>query len=511
MSAGPFQTNQRFGQYTLVSPIAVGGMAEVWLAKLDGPQGFQKKVALKRMTGTLAEQPQFVSLFLDEARLMSGLTHPNIAQVYELGERDESFYVAMEFIDGQTVQHLMRAVTKATDRLPMALAVKIGRDVADALHYAHTKVDENGNPLNVIHRDVSPQNIMVTYDGVPKLLDFGIAKATTRSNATEAGQLRGKLSYMPPEQARGETIDARADQFALGVTLFEMLTHTRLYPALKEMDLFRLVATATEPYETPRQRDATIPDELSAIIAKMMERDPNARYPTMAEARDTLTTYLHTISQSMPTNEVMALFMKKMFPPEARKLQATATSHSSLPIVGGDLLSSNLTSPLKKRNRKLMMGFGLAAAVLVVGGGVTYALWPEPPPPPKPVVNVDPPKLPPPPVEEVDAGLAVVTPDPIPDDPDLLPLEPIDAGVAVVKKDPKKNPVAKAKGKLSLTTSPWTNVYFGNKNLGETPLNGVALPAGKHRLVLVNEERKLKTTIEVEIKPNETTTMKLKL
>ncbi len=498
MSAVPFQPQQRFGQYTLVRPIAVGGMAEVWLAKLDGPQGFQKKVALKRMMGTLAEQPQFVTMFLDEARLMSGLNHPNIGQVFELGEREESFYVAMEFIDGQTVQHVMRAVTRAKTRLPLELAVKIARDAADALHYAHTKVDEQGRPLHVIHRDVSPQNLMVTYEGVPKLLDFGIAKAATRSNATEAGQLRGKLSYMPPEQARGDALDPRADQFALGVTLFEMLTHTRLYPAMKEMDLFRFVATGTEPYDTAHQRDPAVPEEVSAIVARMMERDPAKRYATMAEVRDVLTAYLLDLSQSIPSNEALANFMRATFPPEARQAEAKGELSSSLPPLVMGELSQSARHP--RRNVALLGGLGVLAVV-----ALGFALWPStpekeaPPPQQSPVVAVPPTPpapLPPPPVAEViDAGEEVV-------------VTPVEAPVAAVE---VKRPAVKGKGRLSLQTSPWSIVYFGKKSLGETPLVNVPLPAGRQRLVLINDERKLKTTIEVEIKPNQTTTLKLKL
>lgn len=507
MSAVPFQPNQRFGQYTLTRPIASGGMAEVWLARLDGPQGFQKKVALKRMTGTLAEQPQFVTMFLEEARLLSGLTHPNICQVMELGEREESFFVVMEFIDGQTVHQLMRAVTRAHQRLPVELAVKIVRDAADALHYAHTKADEQGAPLHIIHRDVSPQNLMVTYEGVPKLLDFGIAKSATRSNSTEVGQLKGKLSYMPPEQARGEALDPRADQFSLGVTLFEMLTHTRLYPTLKEMDLFRLVAMAAEPYESPAQRDPTVPAELSALVARMMDRDVEKRFATMAEVRDLLTTYLHGLSQVSPSNEALAAFMRTTFPPETReKESSTQSTGTSLPIVQGALTGSSL-APRPRRNRALALG-----ALAVFGlGALAFALWPATPPP---VVVLEPPRAPPPVV--VDAGppaLAVVEPPPPETEPEpLVPLEGLD--LTVVDAGPAKPPrpaVPRGKGLLSLQTSPWSNVFFGKKNLGETPLVGVSLPAGRQRLTLINDERKLKTTIEVEIKPGQTTTLKLKL
>lgn len=507
VSGTPFQADQQFGQYTLIRPIAIGGMAEVWLAKLDGPVGFQKKVALKRMTGTISENPQFVAMFLDEARLMAGLTHPNICQVFELGEKEDSFYVAMEFIDGQTVQHIMRAVVKAQQRLPLPLAVRIIRDAADALQYAHTKCGDDGQPLRIIHRDVSPQNLMLTYEGVPKLLDFGIAKAATRSNATEVGQIKGKLSYMPPEQARGETIDGRADQFSLGVTLFELLTHTRLYPALQEMDLFRRVAFGTEDYEQPRQRDPSIPEELNEVVAKMMAREPEQRFASMAEVRDRLTAFLHDTSRTTASTEALKEFMRVTFPPEAREVNLTKVSHASLPKVPTRPGWDSKVSPRRGRRAAAIAGLGLAGAT-----ALAIALWPSAPPPPV---------QPPPALATLDAG-ATAAADPVD------PVDPVDAGappagdagtaLALDLSLPdagdgaKKAPLPVVeKGKLSLTTTPWSVVTFGKKTLGETPLVNVPMPVGTHRLVLTNDERGLKMTIEVEIKPNKLTTMKLKL
>ncbi len=514
MTAVPFQANQRFGQYTLVRPIAVGGMAEVWLAKLDGPQGFQKKVALKRMTGSIAEQPQFVTMFLDEARLMSGLTHPNICQVFELGEREDNFYVAMEFIDGETVQHVMRAVTRAQQRLPMELAIKIARDCADALHYAHTKQGDDGKPLNVIHRDVSPQNLMVTYEGVPKLLDFGIAKAATRTNATEVGQLKGKLSYMPPEQARGETLDQRADQFSLGVMLFEMLTHTRLYPPLKEMDLFRKVALEETPYETARQREPSIPEDLSNLVARMMERDATKRYPSLAEVRDQLTAHLHDHTTSIPSNEAMSNFMTAYFPPETRGAVVKQDTPEPAKVHKGFT-----TSTMMGRSGKRWQFATIALLALLGTGSLAMALWPSP----KPVEDLDaaeaPPTVkviePPAPLPEPEAEYVPYIAPPKPEiqpepEPEEEP-ESIPKGVKAAPPKKKVAPAPKGKGLLSLQTSPWSIVRFGKKNLGETPLVGVPFPVGRHRLVLTNDERKLRTTIEVEIKAGQTTTLKLKL
>ena len=504
ITAVPFQANQRFGQYTLIRPIAVGGMAEVWLAKLDGPQGFQKKVALKRMTGTIADQPQFVTMFLDEARLMSGLTHPNICQVFELGEREDNFYVAMEFIDGETVQHILRAVTRAQQKLPIELALKIARDCADALYYAHTKTGDDDKPLNVVHRDVSPQNLMVTYEGVPRLLDFGIAKVATRTNATEVGQLKGKLSYMPPEQARGEPLDPRADQFSLGVLLFEMLTHTRLYPPLKEMDLFRKVALEETPYETAREREPSVPEDLSNLVARMMERDASKRYPSLAEVRDQLTAHLHDHTHSIPSNEAMANFMLAYFPPETRGGVVKQDTPEPAKVHPG--LN---TSTMMRRAGKRWQFATIALLGLIGTGSLAMALWPSR----APQADLEPAELPPtvkvvdlpPPLPEPEAEYVPYI---APPREDARP-EPEPAPALPASK--KQRPGPAVKGLLSLQTSPWSIVHFGKRSLGETPLVGVPFPVGKHRLVLTNDERKLRTTIEVEIKPGQTTTLKLKL
>ena len=528
MSVVPWQVHQRFGQYVLVRPIAVGGMAEVWQARLDGPQGFEKKFAIKRMTSTLAEQPKFVQMFLDEARLMASLTHPNICQVFELGQRDDSFYVCMEFIGGQTLHNVMRTVVKKRERLPVELAVKIARDAADALAYAHGKHDETGQPLNIIHRDVSPQNLMVTYEGVVKLLDFGIAKAATRTVATETGQLKGKLSYMPPEQARGEDLDPRADQFALGVTLFELVTHTRLYRAMNEMDLFRAVAMGTDPFPTAKARDPRVDDELSSIIERMMQRDRDLRFPSMAEVRDALTEWLHGHSKSIPGSEALALFMRATFPPEEREKDlapppmATPVGADTPMGAMGPSVDVAMDEPAPAKSKRPLLLAGLAALValligvaLFAGGGVS----PAPKEPPVPLVNagagpgakvvpptVDPPPPPPEAEDTADAGEGL---DLTGDDDELAVLPELPSTPGDVK--PVKRPPPAKPGRLSLQTTPWTIVYLGKKSLGETPLANVPLPPGRHRLRLVNDEKKLSTTVEVEIKSGQTTTLRLKL
>jgi serine/threonine-protein kinase len=476
-------------------------MAEVWEARLDGPVGFAKRVAIKRLMAGLSEEQQFVNLFLDEARLMAGLTHPHICQVLELGETNGSYWVAMEFLAGHTAYQLIRETVKRGWRVPIELAVLIAKDTAEALAYAHAKQDEFGKSLGIIHRDVSPQNVMVTYEGVVKLVDFGIAKAATRTVVTESGQMRGKMSYMPPEQARGEELDPRADQFALGATLFELVTQTRLYGSLKDMDLFREVATKNDPLPRARSRHLDVPPELDDLIARMIERDREKRFPSMAEVQRALSDYLTANTPSVPTDEALSRYMTSCFPPESRPVFTTSNSGPFFPqpTTGNSLVRA------AEKDRRPLMVVGAVLLALLGGALVLFQPWKTAPP------VAENPVTPPPKVEAPagvpDAAVALVSPALVeptgqPDaGDDSLDLTPIQPG----------KPVQKAKpGFLSLQTTPWTIVFLGKRNLGETPLSNLALPPGRHRLRLTNDEKKLSTTIEVEIKSGQTTTKRLK-
>jgi eukaryotic-like serine/threonine-protein kinase len=491
----PWQPKEYVGPYELTRMVASGGMAEVWEARLDGPVGFAKRVAIKRLMASVSEEKHVVGMFLDEARLMAGLSHPHICQVIELGERDGSYWVAMEFLAGQSAYQVMRESGVRGLRLPTELCVLIGRDVAEALTYVHEKSDENGKPLAIIHRDVSPQNVMITYEGVVKLVDFGIAKAASRTTITEEGQMRGKMAYMPPEQARGEAMDGRADQFSLGTTLFELLTQTRVYGPLKEMDLFREVAVNTAPLPSIRSRLPELPEALDALISKMMERDPANRFATMSEVHEKLANYLTENTQSLPGSAALALYMSNCFPPESRH---RFLSQSGTPSLRG---RSKRAAPMRR--------WPFATGLAVVGALTGAFLWTR--------CSSEPEQLPVAPSKAVvpDAPSATIAQAP-PEPPPAVPGDhehEIDlASLPNTTTEAPTKPAVKrlTKGFLSLQTTPWTLVFLGNKSLGETPMVNVPLPPGMHRLKLVNEEKKLSTTIEVEIKPGQTTTKRLK-
>ncbi|MCC7108921.1 MAG: serine/threonine protein kinase, partial [Deltaproteobacteria bacterium] len=258
-----------FGKYEKIRRIAQGGMGEVFLARQTGVM--DRLAILKSLRADLAQERDFVEQVLDEARVAATLTHPNIVSIYDVGEWKNTYYIAMEFVPGEDLSKLWYAAAKAGVGLPFQVSVRVCYEAALALDHAHRAKDVRGNPLNVVHRDVSPQNIMVRGDGVVKLVDFGIAKAANKSSRTQAGMVKGKLQYMSPEQVRGEALDGRSDQFSLGVVLWEMCTGRRLFKAESEVNTLQKILQA--PIPKPSQHVPGFPPELEGTILRMLERD----------------------------------------------------------------------------------------------------------------------------------------------------------------------------------------------------------------------------------------------
>ncbi|HEY4222347.1 MAG TPA: serine/threonine-protein kinase, partial [Myxococcota bacterium] len=236
-----------FGRYQIIRRLAVGGMGEVFLARQSGVAGFDRLVILKSLLPDLALQDDFVNQFLDEARVAATLNHPNIVSIYEVGQWNGTYFIAMEYIRGDNLSRLQRASERAKRKIPLDVAAFIIHDAAHALDHAHKALDLKGAPLHIVHRDVSPQNIMVRTDGVTKVVDFGIAKAANRSSRTATGLLKGKVQYMAPEQVQGVELDGRADQFALGVVLWEMVAGRKLFQGGNDIDILRAVISAPIP------------------------------------------------------------------------------------------------------------------------------------------------------------------------------------------------------------------------------------------------------------------------
>ncbi|HEY2515063.1 MAG TPA: serine/threonine-protein kinase [Polyangiaceae bacterium] len=270
----------RLGPYELLQRIATGGMAEVYLARRAGPHGFQKIVAVKRILPQLARDPDFTAMFVDEARVCARLGHPNIVQVFDFGEHNGELYMAMEYVDGTTGAKLIRAAAAQEDEIPLDVCLHIALSVLRGLEYAHNARDEEGRPLSLVHRDVSPGNVLIDRSGAVKLTDFGIARATEVEPRTEAGQLKGKLGYMSPEQVVGRQLDARSDLFTLGIVLAELVMLRPLFAGGSELDVLMRIRDADL---TALDRSASrIPDDVKPVLYRALAKDPLLRYPTAA-------------------------------------------------------------------------------------------------------------------------------------------------------------------------------------------------------------------------------------
>jgi serine/threonine protein kinase len=308
---------QVLGRYELLLPIAKGGMASVWAARLRGTRGFQKMVAIKTMLPGLVDDLHFERMFLDEASLASQVRHPHVIEILDLGEVDRILYLVMEWVDGEPLNIIMKyAATRGG--IPLAIAVSITAQTCRGLHAAHELRDENGALVGLVHRDVSPQNVLLTYEGVVKVVDFGVAKATSRaSNETEAGQLKGKIAYMSPEQLRGERIDRRTDVFAMGILLYMMTTGTHPFRGDDQGQTIRRISD-DEPVTPPSSIVPGYPAGLEAVVLQALAKDAGKRYPT---ANDMLIGLTRALPPSMrpSTDEEVAEFLRALLPDRLEK------------------------------------------------------------------------------------------------------------------------------------------------------------------------------------------------
>ncbi len=286
----------QFGPYTLLEKIGQGGMAEIFRAHTSGPNNFTKEVAIKRILSHLSSNEDFVTQFLDEARIAGSLNHPNIVQIYDVAQVGNDYYIAMEFVDGKHLGQVIRRVAEKNSFFPIPAAVCIINDVAKALALAHSARDSMGQPLQIIHRDVSPQNILISYHGAVKLTDFGIAKAANKLYQTTAGVIKGKFSYLAPEQLTGAPASPSSDIFALGITLWEMLCNRRLFQGKTDIETIQLVQGCVVPPLSQYRTDAD--PAIEEILQRMVHRDPNVRYNHTHHVVHDLSHYLASRSVS---------------------------------------------------------------------------------------------------------------------------------------------------------------------------------------------------------------------
>ncbi|HUH03983.1 MAG TPA: protein kinase [Kofleriaceae bacterium] len=322
LSIGALQPGSFVDRYRIIRRLAVGGMAELYLACATGIEGFEKQVALKRILPQFACRPEFVGMFLDEARLAATLHHPNIAQVYDIGADAETYYFTMEFVDGADVRHIRKRAAALDEDVPLDHTVSITMGVAAGLHAAHEKRGSDGKSLGIVHRDVSPANVIVTYDGNVKLIDFGIAKAARRQTQTRTGILKGKSCNMSPEQCLAEPVDRRSDVFSLGILLYELSTGLRLFDGENEFETMRrIVAGRIDP---PSRRCPEYPAGLEHIVMRALERDPDDRYQSAQEMFIELDCFAREERLAIGAYHLSA-YVNRMFPERGDQVEAGAS------------------------------------------------------------------------------------------------------------------------------------------------------------------------------------------
>ncbi|MFT5682947.1 MAG: serine/threonine protein kinase, partial [Myxococcota bacterium] len=308
---------RRFGRYELLEHIASGGMAEVFLARSFGLEGFQKQLVIKRILPALASEPRFVSMFIKEAKITAGLSHPNIVQIFELGKVNTDHYITMEYLHGRDLAGINRSLRKTGDRMPLPLAVYVIASLLRGLAYAHSLTNATGAPLNLVHRDVSPHNVLVSFLGEVKLLDFGIARLTSGEEQPKTGRVGGgKFAYMSPEQASGAPLDHRSDLFSAGIVLYELLVGERLFQHPDPEEKLRQVREAEVP--DPREKNPDIPDPLWHILRRMLAADPADRYDRAEVVEEDLWAFLFSHGMRAGT-AAMISFMTGLFPDTAKR------------------------------------------------------------------------------------------------------------------------------------------------------------------------------------------------
>ena len=315
----------RVGRYEVLSHLATGGMAQIYLARQTGLGAFERHVVLKTILRERASDQRFVTMFLDEAKLAATLNHQNIAQVYEVDQADGAYFMAMEYVHGENARAILETTLRRGWTIPLELAVMIVSGAAAGLHHAHERKGKQGQPLNIVHRDVSPANIMVGYDGSVKVLDFGIAKAEERATKTVGGTIKGKYGYMSPEQCKGKPIDRRSDIFALGICLYELTTLRRAFKGNDDFETMKRIVAGD--VILPSVAVPGYPRELEAIILTAMANDPNARFQTGQEMIEALDAFA-VRAKLTGSNTAMGRFMTQLFGQKKEPWVESATNNS---------------------------------------------------------------------------------------------------------------------------------------------------------------------------------------
>ena len=496
---------EKFGQYILLDKVGSGGMAELFKAKKVGIEGFERVLAIKRILPHLSSDEEFIDMFIAEAKLVALLSHKNITQVYDFGKIGQNYFIAMEYIRGKDLRGLLKRCNEKNIKFPITLAVFIAKEVASGLSYAHRQKDSMEKSLNIIHRDVSPQNILISYDGDVKVVDFGIAKAGSQSRTT-TGVLKGKLSYMSPEQAWGKTIDHRSDIFALGIVLYEMLTGERLFKGDSEINTLEKVRAAQiDPL--PSSINAGLPAELEAKLLKALAREVIERYQNASDLEADLGNILFELLRADPALSLKQ-FMHSLFKAEIEAEHKSESEEKTISVpleqetAVADLKSANaeksktpvktrppelksfrVQEPAKKNVYRYVISASLAAVVLVIAG---FIFWDKNPPPqlttPSPVQPVAAPQ---PGAEEQKTATQMPAAAP------PLAGNEIEQGTPSPQTDKQqgkiqKTPEEENDGGLTINAMPWANVFVDGKPYGTTPKTIEDIKVGTHKVRLEN-------------------------
>ncbi len=339
MTTAPKRQPIPFGKYLLLDRINIGGMAEVWRAKTFGAGGFERLVAIKRILPNIAEDEEFITMFIDEAKITVQLNHANIAQIYELSSIANSYFIAMEYVSGKDMRAMFDRCRKRGEPAPIPLTAYLIAQCCEGLDYAHRANDKNGRPMGIVHRDVSPQNAIISYEGEVKVIDFGIAKAAGKATKTQAGILKGKFGYMSPEQIRGLPLDRRSDVFAIGVCLYEMLTGERLF--VGDSDFSVLEKVRKVEVLPPSHFNRKIPDALEKIVMKSLAKDVDDRYSYASELGEDLRKFLYTSGYSFGRKD-LAAFMKATFAEDVDKEKTRLQEYSDIKPPEGMLAAAEM-------------------------------------------------------------------------------------------------------------------------------------------------------------------------
>jgi len=522
-----------FGKYELISRLAAGGMAEIFLARTKSIQGFEKYLVIKKILRSRTNDPEFVRMFLDEARVAATLDHPNIVQIYDVGSFENEYFIAMEYLRGHNLIEIVRAGAKlGYSKPPLEHVMSSLSGVCAGLHYAHDKRDFNGRSLEIVHRDVTPQNIVVSFDGAVKIVDFGIAKAATREVETLAGTLKGKIGYMSPEQCRGQSVDRRSDLFAVGIILYELTTGKRLYHERSDFETLKKIIEG--PVPSPRDILPFYPAALNAIVVRCLQKNPDDRYQTARDLHADLDAFSRD-NQLVTGTVPLAQYMERVFADELATQKThdasglafasqMSTSTSAPSYLGeASRRSSQIEVPLAKARRQHILTRALQAlaAVLLVFAGGLFVWWRTRPPAgtPLPVALAPapvaaPPTQPPLPAVPVAgappiAGQPVAGAQPAVAQPRVAvaPVAPVAPGAPTAGAVPgvdaegqRPKPAPKpGDAHITVASDPRCEVLVDGVPFGQTPLIDLAVPAGKHTLILLNSASGIKEVQKVNL------------